>query len=115
MSEVEALAAELLVIPKGQALSKKYIAEIENDDDLALTASVISFVYDRGSSKYGPLAHFLMLYDLTKYVREKCQDISDEKERANLLEYVTEGEEELKCIVNNTNERESILYQAYQP
>ena len=114
MSEVYALANKLLATPKGEALSKQYLAEIEEDaDDLTLTASVISFIYDRGYSDSGPLAYFLMLYELTKYVREKCQEIPEE-ERANLLEYVEEGEEELRCIVKSKSELESILSQVCQ-
>ena len=114
MAEIDAFAAELLTTPKGKALSEKHLEQIREDDDIATVASVISIIYDRGSSKNGPLSYFLMLYELTKYVREKCQEILDEKERINLLEYAEEGEEELQYIVKSKSERESILSQAYQ-
>ena len=113
MLEVNALANKLLATTKGQILSKQYLAEIEKDDNLTLTAEVISFVFDRGPSKCGFLPYFLMLYELTKYVREKCQELSSEKERINLLEYVEEGEEELHRIVNSEEELDFLLSQVY--
>ena len=109
MTEVNALAYKLLTTHKGRSLSKQYLDEIGEDDDLATIASVISYVYDRGSGKMGgTLPYFLMLYELTKYVREKGLLLpDDEKER--LMKYVEEGEEELRCIAESERERDSLL------
>ena len=109
MTEVNALANKLLATHKGRSLSKQYLDEIGEDDDLATVASVISYVYDRGSSKMGgALSYFLMLYELTNHVREKSLLLPDD-ERERLMKYVEEGEEELRCIAESKNERDSLM------
>ena len=115
MSDVHALAAELLATPRGQSESKDCLEGIEADDNLQLTAEIISHICDRGAGKTGGfLSYFFLLYELTKYVREKSQNIFDEEEKDKLLEYVEEGEEELWRIANGKEEREFLLSQARQ-
>jgi hypothetical protein len=114
ISKVETLAAEVLTSHKGQILSKQYLATLEeNTNDLEFIGSLISMTYDRGSRKAGGyLPYFLKLYEFTKYLKDKCQDVFEEEKKEDLLKYVEEGERELYCIATSETESQYVLIQA---
>gem|GEM_PF-6346042 len=113
MKPVHDLAEKLLKTPKGRASSEQALREAIEDDDIEFTAEMISMTYDRGPSKMGgALSYFFLLYEYTKYVRGKCQELTDKYEISKLLQYVQEGEEELRSWAGRKDFWEELLAEA---